>query len=54
MSRKKTQPSQTQGAGEIKKLEVVLKCDVIGTEEAIRAGIAAIKVPGVELETIKR
>jgi translation initiation factor IF-2 len=53
MSRKKTQPPQTQGAGEIKKLEAVLKCDVTGTEEAIRAGIAAIKVPGVELEIIQ-
>lgn len=43
-------PSET---GELKKLEVVLKCDATGTEEAISSGMAAIKVPGVEIVNIQ-
>ena len=53
MSRKKTKSPPTQVTGEIKKLEVVLKCDVAGTEEAISASLAAIQVPGVEIAIIQ-
>ena len=53
MSQKKTKPPPSQDAGEIKKLEVVLKCDVAGTEEAINASLAAIQVPGVEIAIIQ-
>ena len=35
------------------KLEIVLKCDVAGTAEAISASLAEIKVPGVEIDLIQ-
>lgn len=35
------------------KLEIVLKCDVAGTVEAVAAGLASINVPGVDLEIIQ-
>ena len=53
MSPKNTIPPQPPKSGEIKKLEVVLKCDAAGTEEVIRAGLAAIQVPGVEIANIQ-
>lgn len=45
----------TPGAHEakIKKLEIVLRCDVSGTEEAVRESLAAVTVPGVELRIIQ-
>ena len=53
MHHKTTLPPQPPRALEIKKLEVVLKCDTAGTEEAIRAGLAAIQKPGVEIAIIQ-
>ncbi len=41
------QKSQSQ------KLEVVLKCDVAGTEEAINASLVAIQVPNVDISVIQ-
>lgn len=35
------------------KLEVVLKCDVAGTVEAVRSSILAIQEPGVEIDVIQ-
>ena len=53
MQPKKTLPPQSRGVQDIKKLEVVLKCDTAGTEEAINAGLAAIQEPGVEISVIQ-
>ena len=53
MHRKSTLPPQPPGAQEIKKLEVVLKCDATGTEEAIKAGLAAIEEPDAEVAVIQ-
>jgi len=52
MSPNNALPPQPPGTGEIRKLEVVLKCDTAGTEEVIRAGLAAIQVPGVQISNI--
>jgi translation initiation factor IF-2 len=35
------------------KLEIVLKCDVAGTAEAISASLSEIKVPGVQIDLIQ-
>lgn len=35
------------------KLEIVVKCDVSGTEEAVRASLTAIDVSGVEVQVIQ-
>ena len=35
------------------KLEIVLKCDVSGTEEAVRGSLAAFAIPGVEVLVIQ-
>ncbi|MGD8717164.1 MAG: hypothetical protein PVG70_21615 [Desulfobacterales bacterium] len=53
MTHKKTHYPQTGGESERKKLEVVLKCDVAGTEEAISSSISAINVPGVDIQIIQ-
>ena len=53
MPHKTTLPPQPPGTLEIKKLEVVIKCDTTGTEEAITAGLSAIQEPGVEIAIIQ-
>ena len=53
MHHRTTLPPHLSGVGEIKKLEMVLKCDTAGTEEAISAGLAAIQEPGVEIAIIQ-
>ena len=53
MHHKKTPPTQPLETPGIKRLEVVLKSDTAGTEEAISAGIAAIEAPGVEVAIIQ-
>jgi translation initiation factor IF-2 len=53
MTRKKTQSPDSFGESEIRRLEMVVKCDVAGTEEAIRASLAAIQVPGVAIAIIQ-
>ncbi len=53
MDRKKTPPSRTPGESEVKKLELVLKCDVAGTEEAVRSSLEAIRVAGAAIAVIQ-
>ena len=53
MHHKKTPPKQSPEAQSIKKLEVVLKSDTVGTEEAISAELAAVKEPGAEVAIIQ-
>ena len=53
MHHKTTLPPQPPEVQEIKLLEVVLKCDTVGTEEAINAGLAGIQEPGVEIAIIQ-
>ena len=53
MSRKKKKHKTTSGAEAEPKLEIVLKCDVAGTAEAISANLAEIEVPGVQIDVIQ-
>ena len=53
MARKKTQHKIASNLVDQKKLEVVLKCDVAGTAEAISASLAEINVPGVQIDLIQ-
>jgi len=50
-SRKKQRPP-AEGA-DSHPLEVVLKCDVTGTEEAVRASLETIQVPGAAIRVIQ-
>ncbi len=53
MARKKTPhklPSDRAGQN---RLEIVLKCDVAGTAEAISASLSEVKVPGVQIDLIQ-
>jgi len=53
MARKKTQHNISSNPVDQKKLEVVLKCDVAGTAEAVSASLAEINVPGVQIDLIQ-
>ena len=53
MARKKTRHNISSNIVDQKKLEVVLKCDVAGTAEAISASLAEINVPGVQIDLIQ-
>ena len=53
MAPKKTQGYTASNREDQKKLEIVLKCDVAGTAEAVSASLAEIKVPGVQLNIIQ-
>ena len=53
MARKKTRHKLPADRAGQNKLEIVLKCDVAGTAEAISASLAEIKVPGVEIDLIQ-
>jgi translation initiation factor IF-2 len=53
MSRKKKQHKTASPSEAVQKLEIVLKCDVAGTAEAISASLAEIDVPGVQIDTIQ-
>jgi len=53
MARKKTPHKPPPDHAGKNKLEIVLKCDVAGTAEAISASLAEIKVPGVEIDLIQ-
>lgn len=53
MPRKKKQHKIASSPGTGQKLEIVLKCDVAGTAEAISASLAEIDVPGVQIDTIQ-
>ena len=53
MARKKPQHKTSSDLADQNKLEVVLKCDVAGTAEAISASLAEISVPGVQIDLIQ-
>ncbi|MGD9227138.1 MAG: hypothetical protein PVF26_11605 [Desulfobacterales bacterium] len=53
MARKKNRQNTSSNLADQQKLEVVLKCDVAGTVEAISAGLAEIDVPGVQIDLIQ-
>jgi len=41
------------GEAERKKLEVVVKCDSVGSLEAVNASLASLKIPNVKIEVIQ-
>jgi translation initiation factor IF-2 len=53
MVRKTTSANTSNGDTRSSKLEIVLKCDVSGTLEAVAASLESLNVPGVELEIIQ-
>jgi translation initiation factor IF-2 len=53
MTRKNASQQHLPGETEIIKLEIVLKCDVAGTVEAVGSSLASIHVPGVEIDIIQ-
>ncbi|MGD8883099.1 MAG: hypothetical protein PVI82_14480 [Desulfobacterales bacterium] len=53
MARKKNRQNTSSNLADQQKLEVVLKCDVAGTVEAISAGLAEIDVTGVQIDLIQ-
>ena len=53
MTRKKKQQKLSTESELDQKLEIVLKCDVAGTAEAINASLTEINVPGVQIEVIQ-
>ena len=53
MARKKTQHDRSSHSESQEKLEVVLKCDVAGTVEAVSASLSEINVPGVQIDLIQ-
>ena len=53
MARKKIQHKLPPDHAGQNKLEIVLKCDVAGTAEAIGASLSEIEVPGVQIDLIQ-
>ena len=53
MTRKKKQQKLSTESELDQKLEIVLKCDVAGTAEAINASLVEIDVPGVQIKVIQ-
>jgi len=53
MARKKTRHKLPPDRAGQNKLEIVLKCDVAGTAEAIGASLSEIEVPGVQINLIQ-
>jgi translation initiation factor IF-2 len=53
MIRKPTSPHSPNGETQNLKLEIVLKCDVTGTVEAVGSSLSQLSVPGVEIEIIQ-
>lgn len=53
MVQKTTSSYSSANATQRSKLELVLKCDVAGTVEAVAAGLEGLNVPGVDLEIIQ-
>ena len=53
MARKKTPHKLSSDRAGQNRLEIVLKCDVAGTAEAISASLSEIKVPGVQIDLIQ-
>jgi translation initiation factor IF-2 len=53
MGHKKKSKQSPKVEIESARLEIVLKCDVAGTVEAVRSGLEGISVPGVEIQIIQ-
>ena len=53
MARKKTSHKLPPDSAGHQKLEIVLKCDVAGTAEAVSASLSEIKVSGVQIDLIQ-
>ena len=53
MARKKARHKLPADRAGPNKLEIVLKCDVAGTAEAISASLAEIEIPGVKIDLIQ-
>jgi len=53
MAQKKTRHKLPADRAGQNKLEIVLKCDVAGTAEAIGASLSEIEVPGVQIDLIQ-
>ena len=53
MTRKKSFPLSTAGDPQISKLEIVLKCDVTGTVEAVSSSLANLNIPDVDIHIIQ-
>ena len=53
MARKKTLHTMPPDRSGRKKMEIVLKCDVAGTAEAISASLSELKVSGVQIDLIQ-
>jgi translation initiation factor IF-2 len=53
MARKKSRQKRSSATDTVQKLEIVLKCDVAGTAEAISASLAEIDVTGVQIDLIQ-
>jgi translation initiation factor IF-2 len=53
MARKKTEHKLSPDRAGQNKLEIVLKCDVAGTAEAIGTSLSEIEVPGVQIDLIQ-
>jgi translation initiation factor IF-2 len=53
MIRKKSLPQSSEGDPEISKLEIVLKCDVTGTVEAVSSSLVNLNIPDVDIQIIQ-
>ena len=53
MTRKKSLPLSTAGDPQISKLEIVLKCDVTGTVEAVSSSLANLNIPDADIHIIQ-
>ena len=53
MAQKKTRHKLPPDRADQNKLEIVLKCDAVGTAEAIGTSLSEIKVPGVQIDLIQ-
>ena len=53
MTRKNSLPLSTAGDPQISKLEIVLKCDVTGTVEAVSSSLANLNIPDVDIHIIQ-
>jgi translation initiation factor IF-2 len=53
MIRKNSLPQSVAGDPKISKLEIVLKCDVVGTVEAVSSSLLKLNIPDVDIQIIQ-
>jgi translation initiation factor IF-2 len=53
MEKKKIENDRQPSAGKVQKLEVVLKCDSVGSVEAVTTALSQIVVPGIEISFLR-